>query len=153
VEFEELEIQKEKDLITVDIPDYHIWGINVTAHGTKSSNEMLDNMPKHENISAIETTYCTPGEEIQAKVARTFKVGLDTAKKTLAATTQLALRHTLHPVHGRYRTQVVQLRIPGYPTLMDDSTLIHSLPAHQVSQDVIWDSCTPKMYILANSFQ
>jgi len=33
------------------------------------------------------------------KVSRIFGVGADTAKRTLMATMQLALRQTIHPIH------------------------------------------------------
>jgi hypothetical protein len=46
------------------------------------------------------------------KVARIFGVGLETASRTLRATTQLALRHAIHPIHKRYTTKVAQLRYP-----------------------------------------
>ena len=46
------------------------------------------------------------------KVARIFGVGLETASRTLRATTHLALRHAIHPIHKRYTTKVAQLRYP-----------------------------------------
>jgi hypothetical protein len=37
------------------------------------------------------------------EVARKFKCGIEAARQTLKATTQLGVRHTIHPLHRRYR--------------------------------------------------
>ena len=44
-------------------------------------------------------------EEVAAK----FAVGLETAKKTLQVTTQRGVRHAVHPIHRRYRTDHLAL--------------------------------------------
>jgi len=46
------------------------------------------------------------------KVSRTFGVGLETAERTIKATTQLALRNAILPIHRHFRTEVAQLRYP-----------------------------------------
>jgi hypothetical protein len=53
-----------------------------------------------------------PNEALRDKVSQTFGIGLETADRTIQATTQLAIRHAIHPIHRRYRTQVAQLRYP-----------------------------------------
>jgi hypothetical protein len=45
-------------------------------------------------------------------LAKQWGIGLETAKRTLQATTQLAIRQALHPIQRRFRTEVMQLRYP-----------------------------------------
>eukprot|EP00980_Cylindrotheca_fusiformis_P026932 scaffold18119_cov100-Cylindrotheca_fusiformis.AAC.1 len=51
------------------------------------------------------------------ELARKFKIGLETAKKTLLATTQNGLRSAVHPIVRRYKTDLVRgleaKRTPG----------------------------------------
>ncbi|KAI2502057.1 Reverse transcriptase (RNA-dependent DNA polymerase) [Fragilaria crotonensis] len=42
-------------------------------------------------------------------VARKFRCGLETAQKTLKATTQRGVRHSMHPLHRRYRVDHLSL--------------------------------------------
>jgi hypothetical protein len=51
-------------------------------------------------------------DALRDKISSTFGVGLDTATRTLQATTQLALHQTILPIHRCYWTQVSQLRYP-----------------------------------------
>jgi hypothetical protein len=62
----------------------------------------------------VASTTSTPRstESLKNKIASTFGIGLETAQRTLQATTQLALRNVTHPIHRRYRTDVAQLRYP-----------------------------------------
>jgi hypothetical protein len=62
----------------------------------------------------VASTTSTPRstESLRNKIASTFGIGLETAQRTLQATTQLALRNETHPIHRRYRTDVAQLRYP-----------------------------------------
>jgi hypothetical protein len=43
-------------------------------------------------------------------LAKQWSIGLDTATRTLNATTQLALRQAIHPIQRCYHTEVMQLR-------------------------------------------
>jgi hypothetical protein len=43
------------------------------------------------------------------EVARKFRCGLETAKRTLKTTTQYGVRHALHPLHRRYRIHQQEL--------------------------------------------
>jgi hypothetical protein len=47
-----------------------------------------------------------------ATLAKRWGIGLDTATRTLHATTQLAIRQAIHPIQRRFRTEVMQLRYP-----------------------------------------
>ena len=42
------------------------------------------------------------------EVSRKFGVGLDTARKMLKAMTQNGIRHAIHPLSRRYRTDIMQ---------------------------------------------
>ncbi len=46
------------------------------------------------------------------RIPTIFGVGLETATRTLEATTQLSLRNSIHPIQNRFRTKVAQLRYP-----------------------------------------
>jgi hypothetical protein len=73
---------------------------------------MLNSMVRSGKINAVDSGNHKSSDELRNKIARTFGIGLETADKTLKATTQLALWHALHPIHRRNTTQVVQLRYP-----------------------------------------
>ena len=49
-------------------------------------------------------------------LARRWGIGLDTAHRTLVATTQVGVRKILHPVERRYRTRQTHLRFPSLNT-------------------------------------
>jgi len=74
--------------------------------------DITDKMCNEVRINAVETKGRVHNEALRNKVAKTFRIGLKMAEDTLRATTQLAIRHTLHPIHRRYTTQVAQLRYP-----------------------------------------
>jgi transposase len=58
-------------------------------------------------VSAVDTR--TRHTELSVKeVSRKFGVGLETARKTLKATTQYGIRHAVHPLSRRYRTDIMQ---------------------------------------------
>jgi hypothetical protein len=52
-------------------------------------------------VSSGTTKPTLPSEELHNKVAKTFQIGLEMAERTIKSTTQLALRHALHPIHRR----------------------------------------------------
>jgi hypothetical protein len=87
-EFEENEAIKQRELAAVNTEqiEYHIWGID-----SGSRMDLTDDMMRKENIFAVDCNNRVPSEELENKVSRTFKIGFETAKRTLRATTQLAL--------------------------------------------------------------
>jgi hypothetical protein len=56
-------------------------------------------------------------------LARRWGIGLDTAHRTLTATTQLGVRKVLHPVERRYRTRQAHLRFPSLNTRLYTDTM------------------------------
>jgi hypothetical protein len=113
-EFEEREKILERVQNSITVEGRNIYAIQTTTLDSSFDIEedIMRNMTRMIKINAVQSGLRKPNEELRDKVARTFRIGLDTADKTLAATTQLALRHTLHPIHRRYKTQVAQLRYP-----------------------------------------
>jgi len=61
------------------------------------------------SVSAYDTQHqCS---DIDAStLSRQWGIGLDTAKNALRATTQLGIRHAIHPITRRYRTDYMALR-------------------------------------------
>jgi hypothetical protein len=50
-------------------------------------------------VSAFTNTKPKTSKVLRNKVAKTFGIGLETTSRTLKATTKLAIRQTLHPIH------------------------------------------------------
>lgn len=63
-------------------------------------------------VSAFTNTKPKTSKVLRNKVAKTFGIGLETTSRTLKATTKLAIRQTLHPIHKHFSTKVAQLRYP-----------------------------------------
>jgi hypothetical protein len=86
---------------------------NITNYVSDDEPELHhDIYPRVMSIYAAHTSSHSHSEELRNKLSRKFNVGLKTADRTLQATTQLALRQALHPIHRRFRTEVTQLRYP-----------------------------------------
>jgi hypothetical protein len=45
------------------------------------------------------------------EISRKFYCGVETAQNTLKATTQMGIRHAVHPLSRRYRTDIMQTRV------------------------------------------
>jgi hypothetical protein len=56
-------------------------------------------------------------------LARRWGIGLDTAHRTLIATTQFGVRRILHPVDRRFRTRQAHLRFPNLNTRLYTDTM------------------------------
>lgn len=83
-------------------------------------------------ISGTQSTTQRYSESLQDKISLLFGIGLDTATRTLNATTQLAIRNSIHPIHRRFRTEVAQLRYPrlgGRYGKFHTDTFFSSLPS------------------------
>jgi hypothetical protein len=57
------------------------------------------------------------------EVAKKWRIGINTAKLTLKATTHFGLRHALHPIHCRYLTDHMLLRYNRLNTTLYSDTL------------------------------
>jgi hypothetical protein len=99
-EFEEKEaaFSRNLEIVNMDIP-IHTIGASTKIEKCEVTMEdvLLYNMMTKRNICLMKTQHRS--HDLQMKVAKTFDIGLETTKRTLQATTQLALRHTLHPIH------------------------------------------------------
>jgi hypothetical protein len=115
-ELAEQEEEYEKRTASIDhdmSPDRHIYAMktnDIPQQYSIQRETILAETVHKVQINAISSNKSNIA--LRNKIAKTFNVGLETANQTLNATTQLALRHTLHPIHRRYRTQVAQLRYP-----------------------------------------
>jgi hypothetical protein len=63
-------------------------------------------------INSLKSQSRSHSSHLKNQVSTVFGVGLETAERTLQATTQLALWNAIHPVHHRFRTEVAQLHYP-----------------------------------------
>ena len=63
-------------------------------------------------VGALSASKQSHPHSLRDRISSIFGVGLETANRTLEATTQLALRNAIHPNQRRYRTEVAQLRYP-----------------------------------------
>ena len=71
------------------------------------------------------------------ELARKWRVGLETARKTLKATTQYGIRHALHPLRRRYRTDHMSLRYRRLRTTFYTDTMfskIRSIKGNKCAQ-------------------
>jgi hypothetical protein len=57
------------------------------------------------------------------ELAKKWRIGINTTKLTLKTTTQFGLRHALHPIHHRYRTDHMLLRYDRLNTTLYSDTL------------------------------
>jgi hypothetical protein len=108
-EFAEQEGMVEEEVNTIT-PDRNICNVH-TVHDDLAG-DLYKNIIRNVHVSATNSTPRNHSDTLRDKVSRTFGVGLETAERTLMATTQLALRTSIHPIHKRYRTEVAQLRYP-----------------------------------------
>jgi len=106
-----------------DEPAYcQIYGVRTTPLIDEDAD--LDTRIIHSSsISVANSNNRRVSDELRNKISRTFGIGLETASRTLKATTQLALRHAIHPIHKRYSTKVAQLR---YPRLTGRHGIFHT---------------------------
>jgi len=71
------------------------------------------------------------------ELAKKLRIGINTAKLTYKATTQFGLRHALHPIHRRYRTDHMLLRYNCLNTTLYSETLfakVESLKGNKCAQ-------------------
>jgi hypothetical protein len=71
------------------------------------------------------------------ELAKKWRIGINTAKLTLKATTQFGLRHALHTIHPCYRTEHMLLRSNRLNTTLYSDTLfakVKSLKGNKCAQ-------------------
>jgi hypothetical protein len=68
---------------------------------------MEDKTEEQVNVSAVDTRARHTKLSVE-EVSRKFGVGLETARKTLKATTQYGIRHAVHPLSRQYRMDIMQ---------------------------------------------
>ena len=72
-------------------------------------NDSLQGLESSVCISTVQTK--SRRSEIKAhEMALPWEIGIETAERTLKATTQLGIQSAIHPLHCRYRTKQLQYR-------------------------------------------
>ena len=71
--------------------------VRVSNTNTTSQSSRVDSNERHTTVTA-------------ESIAQSWAIGLESARMTLRATTQLAARHAIHPLRRRYRTDVLSTR-------------------------------------------
>jgi hypothetical protein len=102
----------ERDIFTVQISQYAAQVSDRIMPGSlMSEDELLPRVIKSVKIQNVRSGQ-REGRITRENKAKMWKIGLDAAASTLKATTQLVVRHALHPLHKRFRTEAAQLRYP-----------------------------------------
>jgi len=120
--FPDDEAQCERAMESFDQID-HATPRHIYASITNKQEEIDDAIIATVAVNAATSKNCRGSDQLQDKVSQTFGIGLEMADRTLRATTQLALRHAIHPIHKRYTTKVAQLR---YPRLTGRHGIFHT---------------------------
>ena len=68
--------------------------------------------PHSESFAKMRGSSCSRKLVSPETLAKKWNIGIDTAKRTLESTMQLAICQAIHPIQRRYRTEVMQLHYP-----------------------------------------
>jgi hypothetical protein len=83
--------------------------VRVASHMREEA--AVESNARHSSVSAEE-------------LARKWRIGLGTAQNTLKVTTQFGLRHAVHPLRRRYRTDLMTMNLRRINTTLYTDTLI-----------------------------
>ena len=90
-------------------------------------NEFLQGIELHVHVGAVQTK--SRHSEIKAhELALHWGIGIETAERTLKATTQLGVQSAIHPLHCRYRTKQLQYRYNQLNTKLYADVFLLSVP-------------------------
>ena len=91
-------------------------------------DDFLKGLESCVRVSAIQTK--SRHSEIKAhELALCWGIGIETAERTLKATTQLGVQSAIHPSHRRYRTKQLQYRYNRLNTKLYADVFFLSLPS------------------------
>jgi hypothetical protein len=111
-ENEHIVIHTERDIFAIQTNRFELQEVeNMTPASLLHEEELLPRVIKSVQIQEVQSSQ-RRGRVTREHIASMWKVGLDAAARTLKATTQLVIRHALHPLHKRFRTEAAQLRYP-----------------------------------------
>jgi hypothetical protein len=71
--------------------------------------DLTDVETGHRKLAAVDTRARHQALTVE-EVSQKFGIGLETARQTLKATTQYEIRHAVHPLSRRYRTDIMQTK-------------------------------------------
>jgi hypothetical protein len=70
-------------------------------------NNLTEEEERQQTVLAVDTRAQHTALSVE-EVSRKFGIGLETARKTLKATTQYGIQHAVHPLSRRYQTDIMQ---------------------------------------------
>ena len=112
-----------------DLATWLIAAVNVAV--TDTNGDGLSERPEDSIYTTMEedrVVFAMSSEErgpviTKEILAKRWGIGLDTAHRTLTATTQVGIRRVLHPVERRYKTRQSHLRFPTLNTRFYTDTM------------------------------
>jgi len=110
------------------------WDPNDVIFGLEVECQTSDRLAR--GTYAYDTRHRRPNLD-PATLSRQWGIGLETAKNTLKCTTQAGIRHAIHPLTRRYRTDYMALRHRRLHTTFYSDTLftkVHSLHGYKCAQ-------------------
>jgi len=110
------------------------WDPNDIIFGPEVECKVLDSRAR--SLYAYDTRHRRPNLD-PATLSRQWGIGLETAKNTLKCTTQAGIRHAIHPLTRRYRTDYIALRHRRLHTTFYSDTLftkVQSLHGYKCAQ-------------------
>jgi hypothetical protein len=120
----ELMYAEENELFERLVSVVNVSSTDIAGDGMsgRSDEDLYPLMDEYRAISGLSTEQrkSVITKEI---LARRWGIGLDTAHRTLTATTQMGLRRVLHPTERRYRTRQSHLRFPNLNMTMYTDTM------------------------------
>lgn len=135
---EAIELAEEETLATRLVAAMNTSSTDICGDGLdeRPEDSLITASDEDRAIAAMSSTERGPviTKEILAK---RWGIGLDTAHRTLTATTQQGIRRVLHPMERRYRTRQSHLRFPTLNTCFYTNTMFataKSLCGHKCAQ-------------------
>ena len=91
-----------------------ISAVNIAMHIRQDDVDRRDDADWQDDVSSIRMTAALTARDRHSRVtveevARKFKCGLETVKKTLKVMTQAGVRQALHPLHRHYQVNHLNL--------------------------------------------
>ena len=91
-------------------------------------NDFLQGLESWVRVSAIQTK--SRHSDVKAhELALCWGIGIETAERTLKATTQLGIQSAIHPLHCRYRTKQLLYRYNWLNTKLYADVFFLSVPS------------------------
>lgn len=133
-----IELCDDEDLASKLVAAVNVESFDTNGDGLGKRPEDSLCSPSEEERQILALATKNRGPVVTKEIlAQRWGIGLDTAHKTLATTTQYGVRRVLHPVERRYRTRQTHLRFPTLNTKLYTDTMFSatkSLRGHSCAQ-------------------